>query len=102
MSEPIVSVERATAHLRLDDPASDEDFVKELLLVAEEAISEYLQRPLTPWSTTQLLPPKAVQHAVLLHVGSLYAFREADVERTLSVNPTLDRLLFPHRLGLGV
>ena len=102
MTLPIVPLQRALEHLRLDDDAEDLALVEELLLTAEEHVSTYLQRPLKPWKSTQAEPPRAVQPAMLLHLADLYENRSAQVEKALSLNPTVDRLLYPHRLNIGI
>lgn len=99
----LTTLERAALHVRLDSP--DEESLAELqdlVDAAEEHVATYLGRPLTPWTATQEQPPKAVMHAVLLHLTDLYENRSANVEKTLSANPTVDRLLHFHRIGLGV
>lgn len=46
--------------------------------------------------------PAALKAAILLLVGDLYEHAEANAAQALSENPTLDRLIFPHRINLGV
>ncbi|MBX9759161.1 MAG: head-tail connector protein [Beijerinckiaceae bacterium] len=41
--------------------------------------------------------PAAIRAAILLMVGDLYQNREAKVEASMIVNPTVDRLLSPYR-----
>lgn len=99
----LVNLERATEHLRLDAPEDEADYVQMLIDVAESHVATYLQRPLTPWDAAdESVPtPPEVVFAVLLHLTDLYENRSANVTQTLSANPTVDRLLHFHRLGLG-
>lgn len=46
--------------------------------------------------------PKAIRTAILMQVADLYNNREGQVERPLSANPTLERLLSMYRLDLGL
>lgn len=101
---PLITAARAAEHLRLDDPDAESGYVQLIISAAESHVAQYLQRPLVPWDSldaTVPTPPE-VEYAVLLHVADLYENRSANVEKTLSVNPTVDRLLHMHRRGLGV
>ena len=97
---PIVSLADAKTHLRVDGSAED-GFIELLLGAAEDAVARYLNRPV-PWRDTdgtETPVPAAVKVAVLLILGDLYANREASVVgATVSANPTVDRLLWPHRV----
>jgi uncharacterized phage protein (predicted DNA packaging) len=90
------------AHIRADS-SDEEELITTLIGVAEEQICSYLNRTaLQPWSLTQDRPPLAIEQAVLLHVCDLYENRSSQVEKALVLNPTVDRLLYPHRIGLGI
>ena len=97
---PIVSLADAKTHLRVDGAAED-GFIELLLGAAEGAVAQYLNRPL-PWQGAdgaEVPVPPAVKVAILLILGDLYANREASVVgATVAANPTVDRLLWPHRV----
>jgi len=99
----LVSPELAAQHLRLDDPAAEADYVQMLVEAAESHVQRWLRRPLAPWNALDPaeLAPRDVVFAVLLVLGDLYENRSANVERPLSENATLRRLLSVHRRGLG-
>jgi len=46
--------------------------------------------------------PETIKTALLMQVADMYENREAQVERPLSLNPTLERLLAPYRLEMGI
>jgi len=46
--------------------------------------------------------PSSMRLAILMQVGDLYANREAQTEKILTANPTLERLLSIFRLGMGI
>jgi len=46
--------------------------------------------------------PDSMRLAMLMQVGDLYANREAQTEKILTANPTLERLLSVYRLGMGI
>lgn len=98
----LTPVQTAVDHLRLDDADGEGAYVEMLLMVAESAVSQYLGRPLTPWSLAQVSPPPEVMHAVLLILADLYENRSAQTDKPLSSNATVDRLLHFHRQGLGL
>lgn len=106
MSEPqtVVPLKRAIEHLRIDDPTLEVDYLADLLLATEDYVSTYLSRPLSPWipGAPGSAAPLAVQHAILLILTDLYENRSAQVEKALTANAAVERLLHPHRLGLGI
>ena len=46
--------------------------------------------------------PKTIMTAMLMQIADMYENREAQVERPLSANTTLERLLAPYRLEMGI
>jgi uncharacterized phiE125 gp8 family phage protein len=45
--------------------------------------------------------PRTIRTAILMMVADMYTNREAQVEKPLSANPTVERLLSQYRLNLG-
>jgi uncharacterized phiE125 gp8 family phage protein len=45
--------------------------------------------------------PKTIRTAILMMVADMYTNREAQVEKPLTANPTVERLLSQYRLGMG-
>jgi uncharacterized phiE125 gp8 family phage protein len=46
--------------------------------------------------------PKTIRTAILMMVADMYTNREAQVDRPLTANPTVERLLSQYRLNLGM
>lgn len=96
---PILTMDEAKAHLRIDGPDEDADTSLKLA-AAEDAVIHHLNRPL-PWIGDDDQPapvPASVKVAILLMLGDLYANREAAiVGATHAVNPTVARLLDAYR-----
>lgn len=100
----VLTLEEIKAHLRLD---GDEENVQLTLLseAAEDYATQYLGRSL-PWLDDEGAPapvPASVRAALLLIVGDLYENREGAFVGVSRVdNPTVERMLHFHRVGLGV
>lgn len=56
----------------------------------------------TGFTTTAAPLPPGLRAAILLIVGDLYALRESNVQGAIEPNPTVQMLMFPHRINLGV
>jgi hypothetical protein len=100
----LVSLDIAAQHLRLDDVDAEAELLELYLDAAEAHVESYLRRPLVPWNAEALTEqaPASVRAAILLVVGDLHQNRSANVEKPVSENATLVRLLALHRRGLGV
>jgi len=48
------------------------------------------------------LLPKTIKTAMLMQIADMYANREAQTEKPLTANMTLERLLSPYRLEMGI
>jgi len=108
----LISLETIKYHLRLDgDPDSEIDVELERLHdVAVEYASQYLGRPI-PWTSPGTSPsssetmvfPKSVEQAVLILIAEYFENREQNVVGSIiQENPTVQRLLHFHRVGLGI
>lgn len=90
---PLITLEEAKRHLRVDDSDSDEL----IALYADAAVQSCLM-----WCDVKLVPVGAepsFKAAALLNLSDLFANREAVVAgRSFGVNPTVERLLQPFRL----
>ena len=95
----IVTLEEAKLHLRVDGSDDDADITIKLE-AAEESAVNFLNRPI-PWKGTDGMDvpvPASVKAAILLLLGDLYANREGAIVGTIhTVNPTVERLLWPYR-----
>ncbi|WP_188260865.1 head-tail connector protein [Azospirillum tabaci] len=95
----VVTLEEAKAHLRVDGTDDDAD-IDLKLAAAEDLAAQVLNRPV-PWTNVdgdEVPVPASVKAAILLILGDLYANREASIVGTShTVNPTVERLLWPHR-----
>lgn len=99
MSESLIPLELAKAHLRLGDDGSMDTLVAEYLRMAEGIASDYVNRDLGSEFTSETLPP-AIKSAVLLILGTLFD-NESDalVGRSVSELPmSAERLLQPWRV----
>jgi Phage gp6-like head-tail connector protein len=94
-----LTLDEAKRHLRVDHAADDAD-IAEKLAAAEEEVAEHMGRPL-PWldaDGVEVPAPPAVKAAVLLLLGDIYAYREAQTDRRLTDNGTALRMLSRYRL----
>ena len=94
---PRVSLELLKKHVRADDFTADDDYLAHLLQVAQEQVET-----LVGYSREELecIPdkeyPLALQQAILLRAGSLYAYREdIDTTQLSSVPDSLLALVKP-------
>ncbi len=71
-----VTLSRAKKHLQVDEDYKDDDnYILDLIQVAEDAVAQTLDVPLACLLKDGWLPP-AVIHSILLIIGNLYANRE--------------------------
>lgn len=89
---PVVLVDSAKKHLRIDDNIEDE-YIGDLVMAAEGAIEDMLGRPLLGeggWADEASIPANVV-HAIKLAIGELYANREADIRGFATIGILLER-----------
>lgn len=106
----ILSLGQIKSHLRVID--TDEDAQIELYMgAAQQAASDFLNRAIysdqvamdAAADTTGVIANDAINAAVLLIIGKLYAFREDVAQTNIGNLPDGSRaLLMPYRTGLGV
>ena len=99
MSQSLISLETAHAHLRLGDDTSLDSLVADYLEMAIGIADDYTNRSLSTEFTSENLPP-AIKAALLLILGTLFD-NEADVVVGRSVAPlpvTAKTLLQPWRI----
>lgn len=78
-----LTIEELKKHLNVDH-SEDDAYIKELIEVAEDSVSEYLQAPLSEFCEShadgkcphEVLKP-SIRHAIRLLVGTWYANRES-------------------------
>jgi uncharacterized phage protein (predicted DNA packaging) len=91
-----ITVEDLKKHLNVDH-SEDDDYIGELSEVAEDAVAEYLNRPISDFVTDGKLKA-SVRHAIRLLVGTWYASRESVAFASPSVLPDgVYALLMPLR-----
>lgn len=72
-----ITLEQAKKHLNVDSIFKDDDlYILDLITVAEDSVSQHLDRPLCELEDANGILPASVVHAMLLMVGNLYANRE--------------------------
>lgn len=94
-----VSIEEAKSHLNIDPLITqDDEFIKNISEVAQDAIETYLNRPLIELESSPGKLRAAVNHAIKLMIGSLYNNREtSSPTKMVEVPYTVSFLLDPHR-----
>ena len=91
-----ITVEDLKKHLNVDH-SEDDDYIGELSEVAEDAVAENLNRPISDFVTDGKLKA-SVRHAIRLLVGTWYASRESVAFASPSVLPDgVYALLMPLR-----
>ena len=90
----IVTLTEAKEHLRVNHNLEDTKITRDIE-AAEDYIKNYLNREEIPIKA-------AVKAAALLIVGDLYENRESQSEKELKANATVERLLFPYRVDMGI
>ena len=99
MSQSLISLETAHAHLRLGDDTSLDSLVADYLEMAIGIADDYTNRKLCDEFTSEDLPP-AIKAALLLILGTLFD-NEADtvIGRSVAQIPmTAEQLLQPWRI----
>lgn len=92
-----LTVEDLKKHLNVDH-SEDDVYIEELAEVAEDAVAEYLNRPIADFVDDSGKLKASVRHAIRLLVGTWYASRESVAFATPSVMPDgVYALLMPLR-----
>lgn len=81
-----LTVDDLKKHLNVDH-SEDDAYIAELIEVAEDAVAEHLNRPLTDLVDAEGRPKASVRHAIRLMVGTWYANRESVAFASPSVMP---------------
>lgn len=90
-----VTLEEAKKHLVVEH--SDDDlYIESLVDTAEQAIENYLERPLDEILVGGYLPAP-VKHCIKLHIGTLYATREDLMHTSVNVMPDVALLLHGYK-----
>lgn len=73
-----LNVETIKKHLNLDDDfVADDEYLKQLAEVAENAVSIHIDRDFSELEDEEGNLPPALQHALLLLIGNYYNNRES-------------------------
>lgn len=92
-----ITVEDLKKHLNVDH-SEDDDYISELLEVAEDTVATFLNRPLSDFVDDAGNLKAAVRHAIRLYVGTWYANRESVAFASPSILPDgVYALLMPLR-----
>lgn len=92
-----ITIEDLKKHLNVDH-SEDDVYIEELAEVAEDAVAEYLNRPLTDFVDGEGVLKASIRHAIRLLVGTWYASRESVAFATPSALPDgVYHLLMPLR-----
>lgn len=92
-----ITIEDLKKHLNVDHD-EDDTYIEELAEVAEDAVAEYLNRPLAGLVDDAGKLKASVRHAIRLLVGTWYANRESVAFASPSVMPDgVYALLMPLR-----
>jgi uncharacterized phage protein (predicted DNA packaging) len=93
----MLNVDDLKKHLNIDHN-EDDAYIEELIEVAEDAVSAYLNRPFAEYVDGEGKLKPAIRHACRLLVGTWYANRESVVFSTPSELPDgVVALLLPLR-----
>jgi uncharacterized phage protein (predicted DNA packaging) len=93
----MLTIEEIKKHLNIDHN-EDDAYIEELILVAEDAVQSYLNRPLTEMVDSNGNLKPAVRHSCRLLIGTWYANRESVVFSSPSALPDgVCALLMPLR-----
>lgn len=92
-----INVEDLKKHLNVDH-SEDDEYIGELSEVAEDAVAEYVNRPLADFVDEEGKLKASVRHAIRLLVGTWYANRESVAFASPAVMPDgVYALLLPLR-----
>lgn len=92
---PLITLDEAKDHLRVTD-CHEDDLITIYIGAAQDYIGKFLNDEDFPNAFS-------IKAAALLIVGDLYQNREASITGTIvSDNPTVQRLLYPYRQGIGI
>ncbi len=104
----LISLDVIKTHLRLSGSNAELDAeLERLYAVAVDYCEQYINRPI-PWDdaetpSSEAIFPKSVEQAILILIAEFYENRELHViGGTIAELPTVKRLLYPYRIGLGV
>lgn len=105
----IVSLTETKSFLRVDHDDEDADLLL-IIAAAEDAVGQHLNRSLTSWGehgspvgSPSIGVPEAVRQAIKMIVGDIYRNRESNIVGTIvAINPTVQLLLGPYRVCMGV
>ena len=72
-----ITLEDAKKHLLVDqDFTADDEYITNLILVAQDSVSQHLDMPLEALEEGNGELPSSIIHAMKLMIGNLYANRE--------------------------
>ena len=89
-----ISLTRLKKHLNIDtDFTDDDDYITSLEIVGEDVVSKYINRDLSDLEDENHNIPAAIEHAILLFVGTQYAIRESVSSSNINTVPNSFELL---------
>lgn len=90
-----VTLEQAKKHLNVEH-SDDDAYIEELVNVAEQALENYLERPLDDILVGGYLPAP-VAHCIKLYLGTLYNYRESVVPVSVKEFPAIVLLMHGYK-----
>ena len=90
-----ITLELAKKHLVVEHN-EDDTYIEHCITAAERAVENYVSAPLESYMCCGFLPA-ALQHGILLVLGTLYSSRESVVYTSVSIMPAVQLLLQPYK-----
>lgn len=91
-----ITLDIAKKHLNVEH-SEDDAYIEHLATAAEQAVEGYINASLDSYMLGAAIPA-ALEHSILLILGTLYANRESVVYTSINVLPAAQLLLQPYKV----